>query len=468
MLKRCNDADDVGSSHLHQQSSESASPTTHPIKHPMNTSTCHLLARHTFRLHCARPDVFKFTNCLHIRPFHAYPRRLAAYNMPSSPKITSVDALPANEAKWLEFQKITWSDQTGKSRIWESASRKTRGKSGVDAVAISTIIRHPSRPASTIVILQYRPPVDAVCVEFPAGLVDESEKPGDAALRELMEETGYKGRLKFVSPTIVSDPGMSTANMQLATVEVELGEDEKEPEQQLEDGEFIERVVVPLDELYERLQKYSEEGKMVDARLWHWAAGEFLSLPLGLPCLGRAHGRSDLLIEKCRPLIRIRPIAQMSRKNKKSASAHRIPRSANNLRLGLVEARNLRIILRVLRVAVQNHTRDATLDVGGQLLNGAVVDGCALRVAAGHDDGIGTLRGHGRNGVNHEVSGLRVGAAGERVGGERSVVVDAFGCDVGVAELLLDTVRGRWAYYGSLHRGLLLAAKAKRISLQPP
>ncbi|KAF2465871.1 uncharacterized protein BDR25DRAFT_306380 [Lindgomyces ingoldianus] len=193
--------------------------------------------------------------------------------MSSTPKVTSIDALPASEAKWIEFQKISWTDQTGKPRIWESASRKTRGKSGVDAVAISTIIRHPSRPASTIIILQYRPPVDAICVEFPAGLIDEMETPSDASLRELHEETGYKGVLKYVSPTIVSDPGMSTANMQLATVEVVLKEGDKEPEQALDDGEFIERVVVPLEELYERLLKYSEEGKRVDARLFHWAAG---------------------------------------------------------------------------------------------------------------------------------------------------------------------------------------------------
>ncbi|KAF2635009.1 hypothetical protein P280DRAFT_484943 [Massarina eburnea CBS 473.64] len=193
--------------------------------------------------------------------------------MPSSPKITAIDALPANEAKWIEFQKISWSDQTGRPRVWEAASRKTRGKSGVDAVAISTIIRHPERKPATIVILQYRPPVNAVCVEFPAGLVDEKESPSEASVRELHEETGYKGKLKYISPTIVSDPGMSTANMQLATVEVELKEGDQEPEQQLEDGEFIERVVVPLDELYGRLEKFDKEGKVVDARLWHWAAG---------------------------------------------------------------------------------------------------------------------------------------------------------------------------------------------------
>jgi ADP-ribose pyrophosphatase len=193
--------------------------------------------------------------------------------MPQAPKINKIEPLPASEAKWVEFQKISWSDQTGRQRVWESANRKTRGSAGVDAVAITAIIRHPSRKPCTIIILQYRPPVDAVCVELPAGLVDGEETPGEAAVRELKEETGYEGQLTFVSPTIVSDPGLSSANMQLATVEVQLNEGDKQPEQVLDDGEFIERVVVPLEELYDRLVKYDEEGKTVDARLWHWAAG---------------------------------------------------------------------------------------------------------------------------------------------------------------------------------------------------
>ncbi|OAL50066.1 hypothetical protein IQ07DRAFT_587747 [Pyrenochaeta sp. DS3sAY3a] len=201
--------------------------------------------------------------------------------MPQAPKILKIEDLPASEAKWIAFQKISWQDQVGKPRVWEAASRKTRGTSGVDAVAISTIIRHPSRPPSTIIILQYRPPVDAICVELPAGLVDEGESPADASVRELHEETGHKGRLKFISPTIVSDPGMSTANMQLAVVEVNLREGDPEPEQKLEEGEFIERVVVPVEELYEKLVKYSEEGKVVDARLWHWAAGWHAARTMG-------------------------------------------------------------------------------------------------------------------------------------------------------------------------------------------
>ncbi|KAE9363324.1 hypothetical protein N431DRAFT_433437 [Stipitochalara longipes BDJ] len=196
--------------------------------------------------------------------------------MPSpahSPRIDKITRLPSHEAKWIEFLKLDWTDQNGKPRVWEAAGRKTRGSSGVDAVAIMTILRHPSRPPATIIILQYRPPVDAICVEFPAGLIDAGETPEEAAARELKEETGYVGRVIGMSPTVVSNPGMSTGNMKLATVEVALGEEDSPPEQKLDEGEFIELVIVPLAELYERLVAFSAEGKKVDSRLWHTAAG---------------------------------------------------------------------------------------------------------------------------------------------------------------------------------------------------
>lgn len=76
-----------------------------------------------------------------------------------------------------------------------------------------------------------------------------------------------------MTPVMASDPGMTTANMTFATVEVQLKEGDPEPEQHLESGEHIERILVPLNELYERILQYTKEGKVPDARLLHFAAG---------------------------------------------------------------------------------------------------------------------------------------------------------------------------------------------------
>ncbi|KAB5542768.1 NUDIX domain-containing protein [Coniochaeta sp. 2T2.1] len=190
------------------------------------------------------------------------------------PTITKISDLPVGEAKWVTLKKIEYTDQVGKARTWEAASRKTRGKAGVDAVAMGNILLHPSRPASTMVVIQYRPPLDAYTVEWPAGLIDADETAEEAAVREFKEETGYDCRVLSVSPPQAADPGLSNANMQLVMVEVNLKEGDEEPEQRLEDGEHIQRIVVPLSDFYDRLVEYSKQDRMiVTAKLFHFAAG---------------------------------------------------------------------------------------------------------------------------------------------------------------------------------------------------
>jgi ADP-ribose pyrophosphatase len=192
------------------------------------------------------------------------------------PKVLSAQELPASEAKWITLKKLKWRDPDGKERLWECAERKTRGSSGIDAVAVLAVIRSKTNafPLSTVIIEQYRPPIDKFIIELPAGLVDGGETAEQAAIRELEEETGYKadGVLQS-SPLIVSDPGMTTANMKLVMLSVVLEDMMETPDAKLDAGEFIVKRVVELATLNEELKLYDTKGFVVDARLSHFAYG---------------------------------------------------------------------------------------------------------------------------------------------------------------------------------------------------
>ena len=43
-----------------------------------------------------------------------------------------------------------------------------------------------------LAVRQYRPAVERYTIELPSGIVDPGESPGEAARRELLEETGYQ------------------------------------------------------------------------------------------------------------------------------------------------------------------------------------------------------------------------------------------------------------------------------------
>jgi 8-oxo-dGTP pyrophosphatase MutT (NUDIX family) len=71
----------------------------------------------------------------------------------------------------------------------------------LDGVGIVAILNKDTG-SELLLQKQYRPPIDAVVIEVPAGLIDAGETPEQCAVRELKEETGYVGVAEQTSPVM--------------------------------------------------------------------------------------------------------------------------------------------------------------------------------------------------------------------------------------------------------------------------
>lgn len=69
-----------------------------------------------------------------------------------------------------------------------------------------------------IVVRQLRKPLGTYVWEPPAGLIDDGETARECAIRELEEETGYRGDFVYRTDDITSSPGMSAEKLQAVLI----------------------------------------------------------------------------------------------------------------------------------------------------------------------------------------------------------------------------------------------------------
>jgi len=196
------------------------------------------------------------------------------------PKATTVPHVIKEEViatgKWVKLEKTTYVDPAGNTRTWETAKRTTRQTNQeADGVGIIALLKRTLHKDCVVMVKQFRPPMGRCTLEFPAGLIDEGETAEVAALRELKEETGYKGEVVGVTPVTCLDPGMSNSTTQIVCVNIN-GDDPENinPTQQLGDGEFVEVILLPLAEFQQKIDALMKKDQIiVDSKVYIFAMG---------------------------------------------------------------------------------------------------------------------------------------------------------------------------------------------------
>lgn len=137
----------------------------------------------------------------------------------------------------------------------ETIRREQLLKGGLDGSAALIL---PVTPEGNV-ILTVEPRVftkRSVGVSVPAGYIEKDEKPVEAAIRELMEETGFKPKEMIYLGGFYQDMGVSSAyNHSFLARDVE-----KVGEQNLDDGEFVKYFMCTFEDALELIDLGYIEG----------------------------------------------------------------------------------------------------------------------------------------------------------------------------------------------------------------
>ena len=177
--------------------------------------------------------------------------------------------MPSKITKWKELSReIVFQKYSRKiEKIMFQLPDKKESDFYIKKEGPATGILAMTKDDQVILVKQFRPGPNEILNELPGGFIDKNETPEQAAERELLEETGYKGKIHLVTEAF--DCAYSTMNRYCMVAT----ECEKVAEQKLGNAEFLEVILVSLDEF----KKLLRSGKSTDIEVGYLGL-DFLKL----------------------------------------------------------------------------------------------------------------------------------------------------------------------------------------------
>jgi ADP-ribose pyrophosphatase len=170
-----------------------------------------------------------------------------------------LNTVDCSESRWIRPRRVIYQNDQGDVLEWDYVER-THARTSV------LIMPRFKESGDLIFVRQYRVIFDRYVIGFPAGVLDDDTVEA-CALRELREETGYAGKVVEISPALTLNSALVKETGHCVVVELE--EDARPQQQELEPSEKIETHRVSKDELASFFAEASAKGDMIAAGAWY-------------------------------------------------------------------------------------------------------------------------------------------------------------------------------------------------------
>jgi len=161
-------------------------------------------------------------------------------------------------SQWVVYKEKIYIDNEGKKKGWTYIERILKQEAVV-------IIPVTEETGSIILISQFRVPFEQDIVEFPAGLIDHGESIEEAAHRELLEETGYTGKIVDISPALSTSAGMTNETVYI--VKMLVGENPSKASAH-ESSEKIKIHKIRRDEISSAMKEWKNDSAVLDSKVY--------------------------------------------------------------------------------------------------------------------------------------------------------------------------------------------------------